>query len=73
MWLESVQKRREGAKVTNADRIRAMTDEELASLFEGWVQDCGCNAVPCQETCTLFDGKTCLERWLEWLKQEVPE
>lgn len=40
---------------TNADRIRAMTDEELVFFFWGTVDG---------------SGKT-VEQWREWLKQEV--
>ena len=56
---------------TNADRIRAMTDEELADAFhlEGcpkgkWITDCLCDLMrePYPHEC-----KKC---WLEWLKQE---
>ena len=42
------------AKPTNADRIRAMTDEELVFFFWGSVDG---------------SGKT-VEQWREWLKQE---
>lgn len=45
--------------MTNADRIRAMTDEELAE----WIS---CNCVG--------DGYgNEAEDWLDWLKQEVSE
>lgn len=47
---------------TNGDRIRAMTDEELAkkiSGLESFALTCGGGWPP--------------ERWLDWLKQEVKE
>lgn len=48
---------------TNADRIRAMTDEEMADRFSD-----GCcregYAFPCSEV-------GCKKCWLQWLKQEV--
>lgn len=54
--------------VTNADRIRDMTDEELARLFAD--ENCGycrihdfCFAKGCQIDCE--------DMWLDWLKQEV--
>ena len=56
---------------TNADRIRAMTDEDLAkSLAE--ISDC----VACE---TMFDMKcrchheffSCWQAWLDWLKKEA--
>ena len=57
--------------ITNADRIRTMTDEELAEMFERWITNCDCNFTPCVEYCDMFDGKTCKERWLCWLKKAV--
>ena len=46
-----------GARQTNADRIRSMTDEELLFFFWGTVDG---------------SGKT-VEQWREWLKQEATE
>ena len=55
-------------KPTNADRIRAMSDEELAEL--PWEYDFQCYMCPNKPLCD--DGyKTCKELWLDWLKQEV--
>jgi len=55
-------------KKTNADRIRSMSDEELATLFNeynNWRQVCPdfIGRVDCNEDC--------LKCWLDWLKQEV--
>lgn len=47
---------------TNADRIRSMTDEELAkkiSGIESFALTCGGGWPP--------------EKWLDWLKQEVKD
>jgi hypothetical protein len=47
---------------TNADRIRSMTDEELANKMSGlesFALTCGSGWPP--------------EKWLEWLKAEVGE
>lgn len=55
--------------ITNADRIRAMSDEELAEFFHDMVQDCGCNNVPCQQFCKA--ARSCELAWLNWLKKEV--
>lgn len=59
----------ESWKRTKADKIRAMTDEELATLISENI-DCGvCENVfglrPCSERC-------CPDFWLDWLKQEEP-
>jgi hypothetical protein len=53
--------------ITNADRIRAMTDEELAnfvSLCCGWT----CAECPVGKEC---NGDECFSTWLGWLKQEA--
>ena len=50
-------------KATNADRIRAMSDEELAKHFSGLI-------------CDINEGVEYHEapsRWLEWLKQPAEE
>ena len=61
--------------MTNADRIRAMSDEELAEFFKSplffnkpW---CCLHEKPCRH----LDRKEflCAECLLEWLKQEVTE
>lgn len=49
---------------TNADRIREMTDEELA-IFLGDV-DC-CNPNHCEP------GMYCEKCWLDWLRSPVEE
>ena len=57
--------------VTNADRIRTMTDEELAEQ----VCDHTCMLCPI-EGCEgrIEEGrKKCKQHWLDWLKQEVDD
>lgn len=55
--------------LTNADRVRAMSDEELASF----IHDRSCAYCPMDDC----DGRmnvgrdACYKRWLDWLKQEV--
>jgi hypothetical protein len=51
--------KRKNSKQTNADRIRAMTDEELAEFLDDVRDDWGCSHYP--------HGT---EDWLDWLKQE---
>ena len=51
--------------ITNGDRIRAMTDEELAEF----ITDDLCELLNCESPC---DGN-CDRRMLEWLKQEATE
>ena len=50
---------------TNADRIRAMTDEELAKL----IADDWCEVINCPEA--PFCNGNCEIHILEWLRQEV--
>lgn len=50
--------------VTNADRIRAMTDEELAYFIAECVVEC-----PALSDCTAENF--CEGAWLAWLKKEV--
>ena len=52
--------------MTNADHIRAMTDEEMAELF--YFCDCPRKIRGCPTGCE--DCKVC---WLEWLKQPYEE
>ena len=50
---------------TNADRIRSMTDEELAKYL-AWLEDV--------EACyqwEMYDDADRITEWLEWLKQEA--
>lgn len=60
--------------MTNADRIRAMTDEELAEMFAVEVCDCRiCEPItksPCKRLTTYAE---CIKHWLEWLKMEGEE
>lgn len=53
---------------SNADRIRAMTDEELAVLLEG----CICPKDPCPDIDrdTPTDKQRCTKCWLDWLREE---
>lgn len=54
--------------LTNADRIRAMSDEELAKWF------CVMNADDCPDKAhELHCTDKCYECWLDWLKSPVEE
>lgn len=53
--------------MTNADKIRSMTDEELAE----WLDECAdCNI--CKKHPTQCDVD-CYHGYLEWLQQEAPD
>lgn len=64
--------------ITNADRIRAMTDEELADWLnndvEYWDKWCHDDAPVDQETLVcLRSGGECRLCILDWLKEEASE
>lgn len=50
--------------ITNADRIRAMTDEELAEKL---------TSLPCSCCPDDMCSWNCKQTWINWLKQEVTE
>ena len=64
--------------VTNADRIRAMSDEELAKVlnaFTAYFEECnrsieevGCEGCELIKLCELYEGKA-----LDWLQRPVKE
>ena len=57
---------------TNADRIRAMSDDELAEFLAGLGPCCHCLAVP-EERNQVIHPHDCCEKWLNWVKKEVSE
>lgn len=52
---------------TNADRIRSMSDEELAELF--WIR-ADCNLCPNRKR---YCSDDCKGAWLKWLHEEVKD
>jgi hypothetical protein len=61
---------------TNADRIRAMTDKELAHLIGEFTtcENCLAHSDVCEmEYDNPADVPSCEQIWLEWLKQEVDD
>lgn len=54
-------------KPSNADRIRSMTDEELA---EWGLRNAMCPCDAMNAGCALNDD-TCRQAWLNWLKEET--
>lgn len=59
---------RESKPQTNADRIRGMSDEELAEFLDT-VNSCVCSFAMGKSPC---DGKDC-PCWLSWLKSRAKE
>lgn len=57
-------------KISNADRIRAMSDEELAE----WLAYPVCAYAGCEKNCPAIqgnEGMNCNANVLEWLQQPV--
>lgn len=54
--------------ISNADRIRSMSDEELAEL---WWERVDCGECPVHRDCRMT-GQDCKKLALDWLKQDVP-
>lgn len=65
---------KERKKQTNADRIRQMSDEELAENLSELFGECAFVHIPHREgtkpPCAKYDFD-CRKCWLDWLKQEV--
>lgn len=59
--------------MTNSQKIRAMSDEELATRIAAKIVCMNCPAASsvCAEICC--GGKTCRKIILDWLKQEVKD
>ena len=57
---------RQECQITNADKIRQMTDEELADVLQGQCACCAYQLTGCTE-------RKCKDGVYEWLKQEVGE
>lgn len=49
------------AKITKADRFRAMSDEDLARNLRG-----------CPDSVEVCPNIPCADCWLGWLRQEAP-
>ena len=64
---EELYTRWERKSITNADRIRSMTDQDLANLFNDFRHEHWCppNAGDCVEYCA--------DCWLNWLQERVEE
>ena len=57
-----------GSDMTNADRIRNMTDEELGKLLNEFGH---CPLSRIEDDCRSYDR--CRDCWIDWLKEEVKD
>ena len=58
--------------MSQADRIRAMSDEELAE-FLSENTNCDCCKIQCKDKLNCPSMSSCYCRWAEWLKSEAKE
>ena len=60
--------RKEPGATTNADKLRQMTDEELANTLPWVVQD-----EICKPICDVdnWEPESCCKCWLDWLRREA--
>ena len=62
--------------MNNAERIRSMTNEELADFANVQI-GCGADFFPCGSVCNgkceSYDDETCRAKIMEWLKQPYKE
>ena len=70
LMQETARRRVDGKPVTNADRIRAMSDEELAVLLS---EPCECSVDPNEDGYRECGNKLCIEYLLNWLQQPAEE
>ena len=58
--------------MTNADRVRNMTDEELADFILGLNEHClaGIGECNCSDVATIPCNKTCKRKTRKWLQSE---
>lgn len=59
--------------MTNADRIRSMTDEELAEWLGTNIYNSGENIINCDNPPTLYCCDDCKKCYLIWLKEVVEQ
>lgn len=60
-------------KPTNADKIRAMTDDELATFIIVGCQGRECPSYSLLSRTEEEAAEHCWRCWLDWLKQEASE
>ncbi len=67
-WEETRAGKESAAPMTNADHIRAMSDEELAAFLDG-VQEEECKAIHEVREDGTFKFESLREGWLAWLQE----
>lgn len=74
-WIVSGYLCKDCKPMTNGDKIRAMTDEQIAEMISNIVTCCGFSEDHNCENCRLrFMHRVCSEKDIfEWLREEVSE
>lgn len=57
--------------MTNGDKIRQMSDKEIAAMLDKLIQDC--EYCPLYEDCIQNTDVTCKVMFLKWLREDVQE
>lgn len=60
-----------GGLITNADKIRSMSDSELAEFFNQ--HDCVCDFCTFDMGCLQHETVRCKEKFLNWLKSPTTD
>ena len=69
-YIKQIDKEEANDIKTNADRIRNMTDEELAEFIHKTIFDQGSNLFTCEEP-PVNCHEECKECYMDWLQKEV--
>nr|DAT32237.1 MAG TPA: hypothetical protein [Caudoviricetes sp.] len=54
--------------LTNGDRIRAMTDKELANFIAAYIT---CDFCWLRDDCSNYGNVTCYDNFLDWIRSPV--
>ena len=68
--LDMLIKDRQNKNITNADKIRSMTDEEFAEWLDKVIYNCAENLFNCENT-PSNQCKDCKNCYLAWLQTET--
>ncbi len=60
-------------KMTNYERIKEMSIDELAQAMGDCAKDYGCYCCPFEYECIKQSGNTCKQHIKSWLESEVTE
>lgn len=70
-YLPAAAVREIGPVLTNADRIRGLSDEELAEWIVKYMDCAECENMNGYKPC--HNGECCTDHWLDWLRSSAEE